>query len=252
MSLHFWTVNDPQVAAGLRRFGAASITTDRPRFLRENMPRSNLSELIDSHLTFDNSLIDAASPSREIRPLPNATSQPGTPTFIDGVIRQAFSSQSGEQSVAVTHQLPDSGTIATWYYVHAWYDYQTVFDNSADADAWEMWMDRSATLRFRIAPKGPVLSFRLHPTGDINEWHHLAVTWRRESPQQISARLYVNGHLGAESAATQATWYEPGDTITWGGGHAGNTRGNGAWDDAMIFRDALTPAEIRSIMYQSH
>ena len=166
----------------------------------------------------------------------------GDVEYVPGVFGHAL-----KGVVAISKRLPDTGSLCLWYRTARWYDYQTVLDNTAHQDQWEMWIYKSGKLRFRNHQGGANVTFDFHPTADVNEWHHLAVTWDKEREGHDAVRLYVNGRL-ADEARWRNAWVKPGDVFYLGGGHEKNTTGKGAWDDVALHDVVLAPADIRRIM----
>ena len=136
--------------------------------------------------------------------------------------------------------LPDTGTIELWFKPESFYNYNTVFDTSADANDWEMWIYESGEVRFRI--ENGDLRYDLVPLGGTNEWHHLAVTWEKHDTSLVDYDLWINGVR--QTALTNAAWVDPGDVFYLAGGNSGNDTGDGMMDDVRIWSDVRTEAEI--------
>lgn len=143
------------------------------------------------------------------------------------------------------YQPANAGTIALWYYAVPWYDYQSIFDNSANPDDWEFWIYSWGEAKFRIE-SGSDVSFDLDNLGGPNHWYHLAVTWQRQAGDstKVDTQLFVNGVL--RSSKTGGPWIDPGKFLL-GGGNNGNTYGTGAWDDVRIYERALSAEELYTI-----
>ncbi len=92
------------------------------------------------------------------------------------------------------------------------------------------------------------MSHAFHPGGDRDEWHHIALCWDRSSKGPDALRLLVNGIRVDASAWSSHGWFEPGSSFTLGGGHAGNMRGRGSWDEVCLFDTSLTDQEVRFVM----
>ena len=140
---------------------------------------------------------------------------------------------------SVGYTLPDKGSMALHYFVEDYYDYQSIFDVAADANDWESWVDLGGVLHFRIND-GSHVSIDLDNLDGPNEWYHVGVTWDKNDTSGSALRLYVDGAL--ISVGNTTDWIAPGDTIFLGGGHTGNTYGNGVWDDFRIY-DGVVLAE---------
>ncbi len=251
MEVHCWTVDDPFVANRLRALGVDSITTNRPELIRAAMLSRDLLPFLDVHLKLDGELEDASPHHRRasfaVGDDPQANL--GPPRFRPAVFGRGFDLQAKDRIPTVQHQLPSTGSICLWYYARAWYDYQTILDNSANRNAWEFWIYRTGQAKFRINPEGATVAHQFHRTGDVNEWHHLAVTWDRGNKTNQAFKLYVNGQLSDASAWKSARWTPPGEQFYLGGGQGGNTIGNGVWDDVAVFHTVLDQTEIRHIMF---
>lgn len=243
---HCWTVNDPDLALVFHERGVDSITTDRPRFLRRHLPSCDLKQHLQVHLGFDGQVSDASRFQRSVQLQGPPTDDPlQYPTAVFGRGLQL----SGKQFVSVDYQLPKVGGLCLWYSARRWYDYQTIFDQPQHPNAWEMWIDQHARLKFRLAPrqKHP-LYHRFHPVGDRNAWQHIALTWSRDERGDTVVRLLVNATLSESSILSPKDWVPIGDRLFFGGGHAGNTRGNGIMDDVFVFDCHLQSGDIHRLM----
>ncbi|MDY0166489.1 MAG: LamG domain-containing protein [Thermoguttaceae bacterium] len=145
----------------------------------------------------------------------------------------------------------DSGTVALWYHAaESFYNYETIFDNSVNANHWEFWIDQSGSARFRVNSAGPTVAYNLNSLEGPDNWYHMAVTWERlpssdpENPDQVAVQLYVDG-IRRQSGT--GTWIDPGELFL-GGGHSGNTFGRGIWDDVRIYDRVLSGYEIAALM----
>lgn len=141
--------------------------------------------------------------------------------------------------VSIDYQLADQGTIALWYNAQDWYNYQTIFDNSAGGDFWEMWIYNNGVARFRVNNDSGV-DIDLDDLNGSNEWYHFAVTWQKDG-SNVDLQLYVDGEL-VDTATTP--WRDPGTQFFLAGGR--NSLGNGVWDDLYIFERVLSKGEIRA------
>ncbi|MBN1443859.1 MAG: hypothetical protein JXA90_14205 [Planctomycetes bacterium] len=149
--------------------------------------------------------------------------------------------------VSVPLTLPEAGTITLWYRVTDLYNYQTIFDNSGNADDWEMWIYGDGILRGRIDGDVGQVSYQLP---EIHKWYHIAYTWRKGA----EARLWVDGVERDTGSGLRAITEEQfdlailGDTFYLGGGNEGNNYGVGAFDDVRIYDGRLDEAAIQAIM----
>jgi hypothetical protein len=147
--------------------------------------------------------------------------------------------------------MPDSGTIAMWVKPIEFYNYHSIFDNSGNADDWEMWIYGDSRARFRVEGDTAVTANLNNLTEDgdgQNKWWHFACTWARDpnQPDQVATQLYVNGKLTDENAGT---WIDPGTTFFLGGGHPNNDFCNSTFDDVMIYDKVLPVEEILALVY---
>lgn len=225
LQVHTWTVNDLGTAARLYWLGVDSITTDRPAYLRSLLPKRGLRDRVLTHLSLD-----------EVE------------HGVAGVYGQAVDLKARSGPLRVDRKLPERGSLTLWHRPRAWYDHQTILDSPADANGWEMWIYASGLLRFRAHPHGAILSHQFHPTGDANEWHHVALTWDRMNDTANALQLFVNGHLAQSSAWSSRGWFEAGEHFYLGGGHSGNTPGLGLLDEVTLFDVPLTAGEVRFLM----
>lgn len=245
LEFHCWTVNDPAVAGCFQLLGVDSITTDRPDYIRQNLLTAGLWEHLQVHLRLDGDLEDTSGHGRHGTV---AAAKGAGAVFCEAVFGQGLDLSARGAAVAVRYRLPEAGAVSLWYYARDWYNYQTVLDNAVGPDDWEMWIYETGQIRFRTHHKGKArIVHQLHPTGDVNEWHHFVVTWDRRDRSRQAVRLYVNGRLAASSDWQGSPWLEPGATFYLAGGN-GNTKGNGVWDDVAVFDVALQPGDVQRIM----
>lgn len=168
-------------------------------------------------------------------------------TFVDGMVGRAVDlgnttgGSSGNQHVAVGQALPDVGTISTWYRATTWYNYQSVLDNSVEPNDWEMWVYNNGVLRMRMNEGYGDVSYDLDNLRGPNNWYHVVYTWDRNDTSGSAASLYVNGQLRASDDIP--AWTAPA-TLAIGGGNAGNTSGNGLWDQFKIYDVRLDAAQV--------
>lgn len=241
-SIHAWTINELPVAAELSRLGVSSITTDRPGWLRRRLTDAgdSLKAHRQLHLGLDSDLMDSSGHDRHGRLIGKTQ-----PTYVAAPNGRGVSLR-GTNGIAVDYQLPDEGTICAWYFTRPWYDYQTVFDNSVHENGWEMWIYGDGRLRFRCNPLGSNVTHQFGQN-DVGRWQHVAVAWDRSDRSHHALKLFVNGRTVDRTQWKEPRWFKPGNTIFVAGGHSDNTRGNGIWDDVMIFDIALNEIDVRSI-----
>jgi len=147
--------------------------------------------------------------------------------------------------------MPDSGTIGMWVKPIDFYNYHSIFDNSGNANDWEMWIYGDSRARFRVEGNTAVTANlnALAEDGDgQGKWWHFACTWDRDvnEPTQVTTGLYVNGLL---IETKTGTWIDPGDTFFLGGGHPSNDFCNSTFDEVKIFGRALSAEEVVGLVY---
>lgn len=219
LEFHCWTVNDLPLARHMIWLGVDSITTDRPVLIRQALAPASASGTdrgtsYSSYLNFDDR--------------PDAAPGISGAAFENGVIK-------------TDNPLPVTGTVALWYRPVAWYDYQTIFDNTHHPNEWELWIDKSAEIGFRTTAADLRITYRLHPVATVDQWQHIAVTWT-----EAEVRLYVNSALAVKAARKAPTPSQ--GSFCLGGGNTGNTRGHGRWDDVVVFETALSAHALRRLM----
>ncbi len=201
------------------------------------------------HLTLDGDLLDSAGGDN------NGTlvdGPRGTNQYVSGRLGDALDLRNGDYTtggdgVSIGYTLTDSGTTALWYKPRRIYNYNSIFDNSANPDDWECWIYEDARLRARVEGDAYVTAdlVSLSSGGDPQgEWFHVAVTWSRTSASTVVTELYVNGALQDTSSGT---WVNPGSTFFLAGGNPGNDFGDGTWDDVRIYDHVLSDAEVRAL-----
>ena len=200
------------------KLGVDTITTDRPEFIRRGLQTAKETAKVDArilqHLDFDDNK--------------------NGPVGIKGRGLSDTVLKTGKT-------LPASGTVAMWYRPSQWYDYQTVFDSSADPDVWELWINKDAQIGFRTTKQDLRITHRLHPVATLNQWQHIAVTWDKRA-----VNLYVNA--APVVSAKRKLPLPPAGDFCLGGGHADNNRGKGAWDEVVVFGAVLSASELRGLM----
>jgi glycerophosphoryl diester phosphodiesterase len=214
LQFHCWTVNNIPLARHMVKMGVDSITTDRPSVLKESLQAQKPNKHILQHLDFDD---QASGPA--------------------GIKGRALSGKV----LNTGNTLPASGTVAMWYRPSQWYNYQTVFDSTANPDVWELWINKDAQIGFRTTAKDLRITHRLHTVATVNQWQHLAVTW-----DERSVNLYVNAAPVVRATRKQPS--PPSGDFCLGGGHADNTPGKGAWDEVVVFDSVLSVAALKHLM----
>jgi hypothetical protein len=174
----------------------------------------------------------------------------GTPIFTPTLYGQGLfldndpAASTDGAYLGVQYALPETGTIALWYYARDYYNYQSIFDNSVFENDWEMWIYNDGRVRARVAqsPASGVVTYDLDELDGPNSWYHIVYTWDR---QGNTARLYLNGGFAAEGGIT--SWTDPGEYLYVGGGNDGNTYAIGVFDEVRIYERVLTETEIAAL-----
>ncbi|MBN1507209.1 MAG: hypothetical protein JW955_10210 [Sedimentisphaerales bacterium] len=201
------------------------------------------------HLKLDNDLVDSAGGDNNGALVDGPT---GNNQYVSGKLGNALELRNGDYTmggdgVSIEYTLTDSGTVALWYKPRRVYNYNTIYDNSANPDDWECWIYQDARLRARVESDTSVTAdlISLSSDGDPrDEWFHVAVMWNRTGNNTVDTRLYVDGVL---QDTNSGTWVKPGSTFFLAGGNAGNNFGDGTWDDVRIYDHVLSDAEVRSL-----
>ncbi|HQA39431.1 MAG TPA: LamG domain-containing protein, partial [Kiritimatiellia bacterium] len=139
------------------------------------------------------------------------------------------------------------GTIALWYYARGpWYNYQTVFDNPGNREYWECWIYSDGRLASRVSNKsgGGDVRYDLDDLRGPDSWYHIAFVWDLGLGQ---TKLYVDGVPRATGALTAGGWVDPDPTLNLAGGNAGNSKGNGIWDEVRVYDRALSDEEVAAL-----
>ncbi|MBN2377273.1 MAG: hypothetical protein JXD22_12785 [Sedimentisphaerales bacterium] len=205
--------------------------------------------VLQVHLEMENNLSDSAGTADDGTMVDGSL---GTHGYVTGRIGQALElgNLSGDPGstqndyVSLDYVLADEGSVSFWFYTDAMYDYQTLFDNSVDANDWEMWIYSDARLRFRVQDTA-IVTCNLNTKADDgtaeDEWFHIAVTWEKDGTN-VNIQLFVNGELIEQNSGP---WVAPGSQVYLGGGNSGNDAGTGLWDDFRIYDHPLAESEVK-------
>ncbi|MBN2129250.1 MAG: hypothetical protein JW741_07120 [Sedimentisphaerales bacterium] len=173
----------------------------------------------------------------------------GTHEYVEGIDGQALQlsgtdGQTDNDVVAIDFVYYNRGSICLWFRPTSLYNYNSILDNSVEANDWEMWIYGSGEFAGRIQT-GYVRGVWLQ----VDTWYHIAMTWRvnPENSDLIEQLLYIDGEL---VATNQSEWVDPGSTVYLGGGHAGNDDCNGTFDDFRIYDRPLTAEEVQQLASQ--
>lgn len=180
----------------------------------------------------------------------------GTSEYVAAKVGQGLNLLSDDLTkegdwVALDLVLPNSGTIALWVKPINFYNYHSIFDNSGNADDWEMWIYGDSRARFRVESDTAVTANLniLADDGDgQDQWWHFACTWARDPnlSSRVTTQLYVNGSLIEQKTGT---WIDPGATFFLGGGHPGNMFCNSTFDEVRIYDKVLAAEEVLAVVY---
>ena len=218
------------------------------------LPSNRVAEIYDAfsrrgglvaYVPFDGTAEDVAGS--------NAVVLGGSPVYVKtqgGLLKGLSCGGTGTvDNASISNVLGSSvGTIALWYFARGpWYNYQTVLDNSVFQEYWESWIYNDGRLAFRVSnlSGGGAVNYDLDLLQGPDHWYHIAYVWDREAQQ---TRLYVDGVLRASATLSPTGWIDPAPTLHLAGGHPGNTKGNGIWDEVRVYDRALSAAEIGELM----
>ncbi len=202
--------------------------------------------VLQVHLPLDGNLNDiAGSPN-------NGTlvdGSLGTHQYVSGKINQGLElsgthTLTDNDYISIPYTLTDEGSIAFWYKPAAIYNYNTILDNSINANDWEMWIYSTGEYAGRIESPQYLRGYWMEP----GKWRHIIMTWIRDTgdPSKVDNTLYINGQYVTSNTA--GNWVNPGNTVYLGGGNSGNVAGDGVWDDFRIYDHALTTEEIDALV----
>lgn len=135
------------------------------------------------------------------------------------------------EALSIPYTLPDNGTLSLWYNPkNYFYNYQSLLDNSVGGNDWEMWVDSTGYVNFRVKDGETAVKYDL---GDnttqvgLNTWFYITIKWQKGG----NKTLLVNG---VQRGTNAATWINPGSSLYIGGGNPLNTKDNGYFDEIRI------------------
>jgi len=218
--------------------GVDTITTDCGRALADALGQSAVPDPV-VHWTFDGVTSNVGSDGTSYD-----AALSGTPAYTNGIVGRALALDGADDVASAAYRLTDEGTIALWYRPDAFYNFNTVFDDAAGADDWEMWINADKMLTFRVAGTNNSgrVAYDLKGLNDFSPWCHVAVTWSRALG---GTSLYLNGVL--RGTGTITNWVASGAGFCLGGGNAGNVKGKGAVDDVRIYDEALPASAVHAL-----
>ncbi len=188
--------------------------------------------------TYDGTLIDTPG-------LNEPPYGPGTVGLGLDLRENTIQSNTEGDAVSVDYVLTDNGTIMFDYTVDQFYNYQSLWTNSADANDWEMWIYQDGILRGRVQDSA-IASYDLNLLDGFGTYQ-VAFTWER-TDDNVDVKLYIDGEMVNETFA--GPWVDPGGTFFIGGGDGGNNLGAGIWDEFRIYDVALSEGEILYLSMQ--
>jgi len=147
---------------------------------------------------------------------------------------------------SVPYRLNFSGSVALWCYTPGpWYNYNSIFDNSVDANHYECWIDENGWISFRPAGNTWRQSASFNLGNTSNRWHHIVGTWDAVSSNMV---LYVDGVERGRAVNTNGVaWPVPGSLFYLGGGQAANTNALNFTSDVQIFETPLSSNRVAEI-----
>ena len=238
-SFHVWTVNDIARAAELSAMGVETITTDRGGYLATALNEPAPAPVPVVHWTFDGGSATNLGSGGSLY----QAALFGEPAFTNGIDGTSLVLDGVNDYASCGYTLPEQGTITLWHRPTAFFNYNSVFDNSVNQDWWEMWIYSDGRLTFRVKNDGSgQMFYDLDNLNGSNQWYHIALTWDRTAARTV---LYVNGAVCGTGAIT--SWETPGAEFYIGGGKAGNNKGRGWVDDVRVYDTVLTEAQVRDV-----
>jgi hypothetical protein len=172
----------------------------------------------------------------------------GAPAWTNGWNNKglALALDGVDDYASVPFRLNFSGSVALWCYAPGpWYNYNSIFDNSADANHYECWIDETGTLHFRPAGNAWKQSASHNLGSGSNRWYHIVGTWDALSSNMV---LYVNGVERGRAVNTNgAAWPTPGSLFYLGGGQAANTNALNVTSDVQIYETPLSSNRVAEI-----
>jgi len=168
----------------------------------------------------------------------------GAVAYTNGIAGGGLCFLGGSQGYAkLSYTYRSQGTVAFWYKPVRFYNYNSIYDNSANSEYWEMWIYQDGLLRTRINnTDSSGVEYDLDNLNGSNQWYHVAFVW--DNVNTNLTRLYINGIERAKGTIT--AWAAPGNAVYFGG-HTGNTPGEGVLDDVRVYDTALTAEQVQAV-----
>lgn len=160
----------------------------------------------------------------------------------------AGASTASGYNVSIDYTLTNSGTISLWFYATGpWYNYQSLWGNSASQEDWESWVYNDGRLGARAAYGSTNAIYDLDNLAGPNHWYQIAWAWQRSTsnPAQVNAVLYVDG---VQRSSVVQNWVSPGTTFYLGGSFGGNNFNTySVYDELRIYDYALSSSEVAQL-----
>jgi prepilin-type N-terminal cleavage/methylation domain-containing protein len=162
----------------------------------------------------------------------------GTPTGFGYTISSGSDGNFGvafdgvDDYVSTPLILPATGTIEAVFTPKSFYDYNTLWENNINVDAYECWIYSSGLLSARGGLGSSSVSKQL----ELNKTYQVVYTWNDETKSQ---QLYIDGALASSNTTLVTTARS---TLTIGGRF--NTKSNGVFKSFKVYNKVLTPKEV--------
>lgn len=153
--------------------------------------------------------------------------------------------------LAVNYTLPDKGTISMNFQDMTWFDFNSLWSNSAHGNAWEAWIYGAGRLSSRANENTSNANLDYYlPLQGANAAaapHNVVFTWEKNGTLS-SNKLYVDGILRDQFVET---WRAPGTTFFVGGGlgvtGGANHLGKGIYDEVRVYDVVLNDSEVLAL-----
>lgn len=202
------------------------------------------------HLAFENNLLNSGTGGSAYDGELLDFSDGNVNLYTDGSVglaldlrENAVSDPIDGDGVAIDYEMTDNGTVLFDYTPSEYYNFQSLFTNSADPNDWEMWIYNDGRLRGRVDGNS-FGEFNLENLSGVGETYQIAFTWERDTEDagSVAVKLYVDGEQRDQDL--EGNWVDPGETVYIAGGDDTNHFGNGIWDEFRIYDQALTAGEV--------
>lgn len=153
--------------------------------------------------------------------------------------------------LSVNYTLPDKGTIMMNFQDMTWFDFNSLWSNSAHGNAWEAWIYGVGRLSSRANENTSNANLDYYlPLQGANAAaapHNVVFTWEKNGTLS-SNKLYVDGILRDQFVET---WRAPGTTFFVGGGlgvtGGANHLGKGIYDEVRVYDVVLNDSEVLAL-----